>query len=176
MRRWFLPLTVLGLGGVGAFLLSERGREALRGLWERFQDSPDGWQDLNDSVQTRTGSHSGSPGSHRGSRSTLARRWDSKFAGEPASPRVTLLSHPRTNLSRLWPRAKSWSPPGETSRLLPAFRPRFFRTFSKSGAWRRVLLKGLGFDVEALRPDLDARGDGRLRDRLAVGKMKSAVW
>jgi hypothetical protein len=51
MRRWFLPLTVIGLGSVGAFLLSERGRDALRGLWERFQDSPDGWQDLNDSVQ-----------------------------------------------------------------------------------------------------------------------------
>jgi hypothetical protein len=52
MRRWFLPLTVVGLGGVGAFLLSERGRETLRALWERFQDSPDGWQDLNDSVQS----------------------------------------------------------------------------------------------------------------------------
>lgn len=52
MRRWFLPLTVVGLGGVGAFLLSERGREALRGLWERFQDSPEGWQDLNAGVQS----------------------------------------------------------------------------------------------------------------------------
>jgi hypothetical protein len=51
MRRWFLPLTVLGLGGVGAFLLSERGRTTLRGLWDRFQESPDGWRDLNDSVQ-----------------------------------------------------------------------------------------------------------------------------
>ena len=52
MRRWFLPLTVVGLGGVGAFLLSERGRETLRAFWESFQDSPDGWQDLNDSVQS----------------------------------------------------------------------------------------------------------------------------
>lgn len=51
MRRWFLPITVLGLGSVGAFLLSERGRNALRGLWDRFQESPDGWRDLNDSVQ-----------------------------------------------------------------------------------------------------------------------------
>jgi len=52
MRRWFLPLTVVGLGGVGAFLMSERGREALRKLWDKFQDSPDGWQDLNESVQS----------------------------------------------------------------------------------------------------------------------------
>jgi hypothetical protein len=52
MRRWFLPLTVIGLGSVGAFLLSERGRGTLRGLKERFQDAPDGWQDLNDSVQS----------------------------------------------------------------------------------------------------------------------------
>jgi hypothetical protein len=52
MRRWFLPLTVVGLGGVGAFLLSERGREALRELWERFQGSPEGWPDLNDNVQS----------------------------------------------------------------------------------------------------------------------------
>jgi hypothetical protein len=52
MRRWFLPLTVIGLGGVGAFLLSERGRESLRGLWKRFQDSPEGWQELNAGVQS----------------------------------------------------------------------------------------------------------------------------
>jgi hypothetical protein len=51
MRRWFLPLTVLGLGGMGALLLSERGRSAVRGLRDRFQESPDGWQNLNDSVQ-----------------------------------------------------------------------------------------------------------------------------
>jgi hypothetical protein len=52
MRRWFLPLTVIGLGGVGALLMSERGRGKLRDLWQRFQDSPDGWQGLNDNVQS----------------------------------------------------------------------------------------------------------------------------
>ena len=52
MRRWFLPLTVLGLGGVGALLLSERGRGKLRELWQQFQNTPEGWQDLNDGVQS----------------------------------------------------------------------------------------------------------------------------
>ena len=51
MRRWFLPLTVLGLGSIGAFLLSERGRTAVRALWDRFQNSPEGWQDLNDGIE-----------------------------------------------------------------------------------------------------------------------------
>ena len=50
MRRWYLPITVLGLGSVGAFLLSERGRNAVRFLWEKFQH-PEGWRDLNDSLQ-----------------------------------------------------------------------------------------------------------------------------
>ena len=30
MRKWYVPLTIAGLGGLGAFLLSESGREALR--------------------------------------------------------------------------------------------------------------------------------------------------
>ena len=36
MRRWYVPLTVLGLGSVGAFLLSERGRNGLRAMFEDF--------------------------------------------------------------------------------------------------------------------------------------------
>ena len=51
MRRWYVPLTVLGLGSVGALLLSERGRNSLRAIWERFQKSPEGWRELNDSLQ-----------------------------------------------------------------------------------------------------------------------------
>jgi hypothetical protein len=50
MRRWYLPLTVLGLGGIGAFLLSPRGRAVLRELLERFQEAPDRLlEDWNDS-------------------------------------------------------------------------------------------------------------------------------
>lgn len=51
MRRWYLPLTVLGLGGISAFLMSERGRTSLRWLWEKLQH-PEGWRELNDSVQS----------------------------------------------------------------------------------------------------------------------------
>lgn len=35
MRRWYVPLTVLGLGGLGAALLSERGRSFLGSLFEK---------------------------------------------------------------------------------------------------------------------------------------------
>lgn len=54
MRRWYVPLTVLGLGGVGvgAFLFSERGRKALREIAEKFQQSPEGWRELNESLQS----------------------------------------------------------------------------------------------------------------------------
>ena len=51
MRRWYLPITVLGLGSVGAFLLTERGRSSLRAIWDRFQKSPEGWREFNDSLQ-----------------------------------------------------------------------------------------------------------------------------
>jgi hypothetical protein len=30
MRKWYVPLTVAGIGGVGVFLFSESGRRALR--------------------------------------------------------------------------------------------------------------------------------------------------
>lgn len=52
MRRWYLPLTVLGLGGLGALLLSERGRNALREIFERFQEAPDRLLELNDTLQS----------------------------------------------------------------------------------------------------------------------------
>ena len=52
MRRWYVPLTVLGLGGIGAFLLSERGRTALRAVSQRFQQAPDRLLELNDNLQS----------------------------------------------------------------------------------------------------------------------------
>jgi len=36
MRRWYVPLTVLGLGSISVMLLSERGRNALRALFRDF--------------------------------------------------------------------------------------------------------------------------------------------
>ena len=51
MRRWYVPLTVLGLGGISAFLLSERGRSALRAIFQRLQQAPDRLLELNDNLQ-----------------------------------------------------------------------------------------------------------------------------
>jgi hypothetical protein len=30
MRRWYVPLAVLGVGGIGLLFLTDRGRQALR--------------------------------------------------------------------------------------------------------------------------------------------------
>ena len=51
MRRWYVPLTVLGLGGLGALLLTERGRSAVRTLVARFQNAPDTLLEINDTLQ-----------------------------------------------------------------------------------------------------------------------------
>ena len=50
MRRWYVPLTVLGLGSIGAFLLSERGRNSLRAMFEDF-DEPERWLEWNENAQ-----------------------------------------------------------------------------------------------------------------------------
>ncbi|MFZ0313735.1 MAG: hypothetical protein WAL85_13590 [Candidatus Korobacteraceae bacterium] len=52
MRRWYLPLTVLGLGGVSAFLLSKRGRTKLRAISNGLQQAPDRLLQLNSSLQS----------------------------------------------------------------------------------------------------------------------------
>jgi hypothetical protein len=52
MRRWYVPLTVLGLGSVGAFLLSERGRTVLRGIVDKFQQAPERWAEWNDNFES----------------------------------------------------------------------------------------------------------------------------
>jgi len=36
MRNWFVPLTVLGLSGIGLFCASERGRKGLHAMFERL--------------------------------------------------------------------------------------------------------------------------------------------
>lgn len=51
MRKWFLPMTVLGLGGLGAALLSERGRTLIKSLFEHSADAPAKLVEWNDSAQ-----------------------------------------------------------------------------------------------------------------------------
>jgi hypothetical protein len=51
MRKWFVPLTVLGVSGIGAFLLTARGKETLRRWRAAFEPSPERWEDWNDNAQ-----------------------------------------------------------------------------------------------------------------------------
>ncbi len=51
MRKWFVPLTVLGVGGIGAFLLTTRGRETLRRWRAAFEPSPELWEDWNENAR-----------------------------------------------------------------------------------------------------------------------------
>jgi hypothetical protein len=51
MRKWYVPLTVLGLGSIGLVLLSERGRSALRSIFESFGDASDRLAEWNDNLE-----------------------------------------------------------------------------------------------------------------------------
>ena len=52
MRKWFVPLTMLGIGSLGALILSERGRNALDWIFDRIDEAPDRIADWNDAAQT----------------------------------------------------------------------------------------------------------------------------
>lgn len=51
MRRWYVPLTVLGLAGLGALILTQRGRQALAWLAENLDQAPDTWLQWNQTTQ-----------------------------------------------------------------------------------------------------------------------------
>ena len=51
MRRWYVPLTVIGLGSLGAFLLTERGRHLLRTVAEKFWLAPEQLMDWDGSFE-----------------------------------------------------------------------------------------------------------------------------
>jgi hypothetical protein len=51
MRKWYLPLTVLGVVGVAALALSERGRESVRRALDRLQAAPEPFRGWNDAAQ-----------------------------------------------------------------------------------------------------------------------------
>ena len=52
MRKWLVPLAVLGAGGLGAFFLSDKGKETLRRCLAAFEESPERWQEWNEAAQT----------------------------------------------------------------------------------------------------------------------------
>ena len=52
MRKWYVPLTVLGLGSLGAALLSTRGRSALRSAFERNAGGKSKFIEWNETAQS----------------------------------------------------------------------------------------------------------------------------
>jgi len=52
MRKWAVPLTVLGVGGVGALMLSPRGRTAIRWVFRRMEEAPEHFAQWNEAAQT----------------------------------------------------------------------------------------------------------------------------
>jgi hypothetical protein len=41
MKKWYLPVTVLGLSGLGLLFASERGRERMRNAFDRLVEHGD---------------------------------------------------------------------------------------------------------------------------------------
>jgi len=50
MRKWLVPLIVFGAGGIGAYLMTGNRRVFLRGWLARFYETPERWQEWNDSA------------------------------------------------------------------------------------------------------------------------------
>jgi hypothetical protein len=51
MQKWFLPLTVLGIGGLGLLVLSDRGQDAMNWAFKKLDEAPDRLSDWNDRAQ-----------------------------------------------------------------------------------------------------------------------------
>src|SRR5271169_903592 len=52
MRKWLVTFAVAGVGGIGAFLLTDKGRESLRRLLAAFEADPEPWASWNDNAET----------------------------------------------------------------------------------------------------------------------------
>lgn len=51
MRKLYLPLSLLGIVGLAALVLSERGRESVRRVLGGWQDAPEPFRGWNDAAQ-----------------------------------------------------------------------------------------------------------------------------
>lgn len=51
MSKWYLPLTVLGLGSLGVLLGTEKGREALGRATDFLEDLPENYADWTDAAE-----------------------------------------------------------------------------------------------------------------------------
>ncbi len=52
MKKWAVPLTVLGLGGLGALAFSRRGRNAVKWMVDQLPEAPDKIAAFNDAAQS----------------------------------------------------------------------------------------------------------------------------
>ncbi|HVZ17351.1 MAG TPA: hypothetical protein VG897_09570, partial [Terriglobales bacterium] len=51
MRKWYFPMTVVGLGGLGVLLFTDRGRRALAWLAEYLPQAPERFAEWNEAAQ-----------------------------------------------------------------------------------------------------------------------------
>lgn len=51
MRKWALPLTVLGLGGIGALAFTRRGRSAMKWAMDHAHEAPGRIAEFNEAAQ-----------------------------------------------------------------------------------------------------------------------------
>lgn len=51
MRKWYVPMTVVGLSGLGLFFFTERGRKTVRWVFENVHRAPDTLLDWNEAAQ-----------------------------------------------------------------------------------------------------------------------------
>jgi hypothetical protein len=51
MRKWYVPLTMLGLGGLGLLFVTERGQQAVRWVLDNFEDVPEHMAAFNQGVE-----------------------------------------------------------------------------------------------------------------------------
>ncbi len=51
MRKWYVPLTIAGIGGLGAFLLSEPGRRARQWIGRNVRWNSQGMLEWNEAAE-----------------------------------------------------------------------------------------------------------------------------
>lgn len=51
MKKWYMPLAVLGVGSLGALLLSDRGRQVVRWVVENLERHHETFLEWNDAAQ-----------------------------------------------------------------------------------------------------------------------------
>ncbi len=51
MRKWYVPLTLMGVAGVGLFFLTERGRRSLRWMFDHLHEAPEALLEWNEAAQ-----------------------------------------------------------------------------------------------------------------------------